>query len=527
MFSVVPMDKREFLKFFAGAGTVTFFGGLAACATSPVPRTRGEGVLFQSGLGAIKSDELKLMAGLSYQVLIKAGDSINSREIFGANADFNALLPINGALDEYILWTNHEAFARTLLHKRNFAKSEKPTQKEVDIERKSVGGSLTHWKKNSDESWKFLSDSKLNRRISAETMIPFDNKMGIKGSKVAVGTLANCAGGITSWKTILSCEENYHNYYGSEAQGGWSHVYNLPSEHYGWVVEIEPLTGKAIKRISLGRFSHESATCVKASTGQEVVYMGDDAPDQFIYKFISHKPKDLSSGTLYVANTEEGKWIPIDLEKSPKLKNSFSDSTEVMINVRAAASILGGTPQDRPEDIKVQPGTGHVYVTLTGNPAKNRFFGSIVKIEEADSNPLSLSFKFSTLVAGGVETGFACPDNLAFDGDGDLWMTSDISGSKMNQGNFASFGNNGLFLIPLSGKHKGQPIKVASAPMDAEITGLQFTPNFSSLICSVQHPGETSLDVNQLTSHWPEGGSEFPKSSVISMNGIRELKKSI
>ena len=59
--------------------------------------------------------------------------------------------------------------------------------------------------------------------------------------------------------------------------------------------------------------------------------------------------------------------------------------------------------------------------------------GSLLKIIEKDNKHDSLEFEFETLISGGVSTGFSCPDNLLFDKVGNLWFTSDISGSKMNK----------------------------------------------------------------------------------------------
>lgn len=101
--------------------------------------------------------------------------------------------------------------------------------------------------------------------------------------------------------------------------------------------------------------------------------------------------------------------------------------------------------------------------------------GEILKIEEADNeNKTSMKFVASTFLAGGESTGFACPDNMAFDPKGNLWFTSDISGSSINTEPYLPFGNNGLFMVPSWGKDKGKVLQVASAPIDAELTALYF-----------------------------------------------------
>ena len=141
-------------------------------------------------------------------------------------------------------------------------------------------------------------------------------------------------------------------------------------------------------------------------------------------------------------------------------------------------------------------------------------------MEEADKvNKTSLSFKASTFLAGGPETGFACPDNMAFDPSGNLWFTSDISGSSINKAPYEPYGNNGLFMVPNWGNNKGKVLQIAAAPVDAEFTGPFFSPNGDTLFLSVQHPGERSSSIESLTSNWPDGGNDIPKPSVICVRG--------
>ena len=78
---------------------------------------------------------------------------------------------------------------------------------------------------------------------------------------------------------------------------------------------------------------------------------------------------------------------------------------------------------------------------------------------------------------------------------------------------------NSLFLVPRSGERAGELIRVATAPNDAEFTGPYFHPNGKHLFLSVQHPGETSSSLEDLASHWPEGGDSIPLSGVIVISG--------
>jgi len=189
----------------------------------------------------------------------------------------------------------------------------------------------------------------------------------------------------------------------------------------------------------------------------------------------------------------------------------------LLIRAREAAKLVGGTPQDRPEDIERDPASGAVLVALTKN--RLRPYGSILKLEEKDNDPLAEQFVAGTFLVGGQAGGFACPDNLAFDPRGNLWVCTDISADRLNKLPYASFKNNGLFYIPMSGKRAGLPLQAASAPQGAELTGPTFSPDGRSLFLSVQHPGENSASVDELSSHWPDGGDAVPRPSVICISG--------
>ena len=129
----------------------------------------------------------------------------------------------------------------------------------------NVGGSIVRIKKTNGQ-WRVVKNDPYNRRITAKTPIKLNWDKPIKGKSTVIGTHSNCSGGITPWKTILTCEENYDNFYGEtrfDANNiashepsiyGWENFYNYPTEHYGWVVEVDPRTGET-QNILLGRFA--------------------------------------------------------------------------------------------------------------------------------------------------------------------------------------------------------------------------------------------------------------------------------
>ena len=379
-----------------------------------------------------------------------------------------------------------------------------------------------------------MKNDPYNRRITAKTPIKLNWDYKIKGKAIVMGTLANCSGGITPWQTFLTCEENYDGFYGEtlyDANGepqhkesyyyGWENYYDNPPEHYGWVVEVDPKTGNAQKHIALGRFAHECCTLYELEDKRIVAYTGDDSNNEHLYKFVSSKPNSLKEGVLYVADTINGKWLALDWETQPILQEKFKDQTQVLIRAREAAKLLGATPLNRPEDIEIDPITGHIFVSLTNNKRKNDFHGSILKIEESEGKFDALTFSASTFMAGGEANGFSCPDNLAFDHSGNLWFTSDMSGNAMNKDGkpYLAFKNNSLFVIPRFGDDAGKVLRVASAPRDAELTGPWFSPDGKTLFLSVQHPGEQTKDINNPTSKWPFDKDNIPKPAVVAITG--------
>lgn len=493
---------------------------------------KSAGAFILKPLQPMSTDNLELADGFSYRILISHKDSIrrDGSLQFGDNNDFITFVASPDNPDKGMLWVNHEYYSPLLVS--GFTGDREKTEAELIQEMRAVGGSLLSVFRNKDGEWEIDLDDARNRRIDGFTRIPLVGGDAVAGATEAIGSFGNCAGGLTPWGTVLTCEENTEEYYGrvsfdpagnrmvdtAVADYGWYRMEQRAPEHYGWVVEVNPQTGEARKLLPLGRFAHECATVRQLPDGRCVVYTGDDHNDEHLYKFISDRPNDLTSGTLYVASLEQGRWLPLAVDADPRLMETFGTQTQLLIRCREAAKLVGATPLDRPEDIEIDPATGSVIVSLTNNKPKGNYFGSLLRLVETDDDPSSLTFTHDIFLTGGPESGFACPDNLAFDRKGNLWMTTDISGSELNSDRYSAFGHNGLFYIPMSGPEAGKPVQIVSAPVEAELTGPWFAPDGKSLFLSVQHPGERSKP-GAFSSHWPLGGDAEPKSSVVVISG--------
>jgi uncharacterized protein len=340
---------------------------------------------------------------------------------FGYNCDYVAFLPTAG--EEGVLWVNHEfTNPEIMLPGWN---PETPTRAHVEIEMAALGGSVVAVESAGPGRYRFVPGHRLNRRITVFTPMEITGPAaGVEllatsedptGTRV-LGTLNNCAGGVTPWGTILTCEENFDEFFGNveavtdpriralhdrigfdegPSPRRWELHYprfdlsREPKEpfRFGWVVEVDPTDPSFVprKRTALGRFKHEAANPKIAPDGRVAFYLGDDERFEYVYKFVTagqfregDRETNLSlldDGTLYVARFDAGAqgqgtgvWLPlVHGEGGLTADRGFTSQADVLINARGAADILGATPMDRPEDIEANPVTSTVYAVFTNN----------------------------------------------------------------------------------------------------------------------------------------------------------------
>jgi secreted PhoX family phosphatase len=339
----------------------------------------------------------------------------------------------------------------------------------------------------------------------------------------------------------LSCEENFQDYPAELPDGyGWDPaIYGL--RHYGWVVEVDPFDPASTprKHTALGRFRHENVAIAVGADGTVVAYMGDDRADCCVYKFVADTkltdPAEraanlsiLESGKLYVADFATGTWLLLDYESQVALQEAtnideqplFTSQADVLGDARAAALALEATPMDRPEDIEVHPIDGSVYIALTNNTGHGNFHGQIIRLFETDGDLAAETFAWDVFATGGPQSGFSSPDNLIFDSEGNLWMVTDISSSRHNKGIYKFHGNNAMFFFRTDGPLAGYAFQFASGPVHSEMTGPAWTPDGKTLFLSVQHPGEESVSLSALSSHWPDGGDAIPRPATVAITGF-------
>ncbi len=510
---------------------------------------------------------------------------------FGYNNDYVGFVPLAEDGSHGLVCVNHEYTNEEVMFpgigrqdNKDFADM---TRELVDIEMAAHGGSVFEIARGAEGKWSVVLDSPYNRRITAlETEMTIDGpaagharmktRADPDGIRV-IGTLNNCAGGITPWGTYLMAEENFHGYFWTDtldadgkprieradaeslkrygAPGRW---YNWGQHHerfnidvepnevnrFGWVVEVDPMdpASTPVKHTALGRFRHEGSETIVNADGRVVVYTGDDARFDYVYKFVSAGTVSddraanmtlLSEGTLYVGKFHEDgslDWLPLVHGEGPlTAENGFTSQADVLIDARLAADALGATPMDRPED--VQPGPdGKVYMMLTNNtrrkegqedaanPRADNAFGHIVEMIAPDANHTASSFTWNILVKCGdptiAEVGaqwgpetsghgwFASPDNCAIDADGRLWISTDQGSNWGKTGK-----SDGLYALETDGALRGSSKLFFRCPVGGELCGPYFTADQTTLFLAVQHPAQTAPRISR--------GSSAPRPSRI------------
>lgn len=482
--------------------------------------------------------------GTDTQFEQRAGDHHDGMEWFGLDATGK---PSDSFNSRGILGVNHEAttdekLASFFIHANGGTATLPRPAGEIDKELAIHGLSFVEVRTDG-KRWAYQQSSPFNRRIT--TMTPAAIHGPARGSEHLVtkfstdatqcrGTLNNCGTGKTPWGTFVSGEENWYGYFfrdakdddarkkdkqvqalkrygrkaGDASRHGWESGgsedrfvrwnnsaigasakddYRNEMNTFGYVVEVDPYdtTAPMRKRTGLGRFAHESVAFARPVAGQPIVcYMGDDARNEYIYKYVSDArwdPKDaqpanrlaagdkyLDKGTLFVARFKDdgtGEWVELSMN-NPVIAGSsyfeFKSNADVAVFTRLAADAVAATKMDRPEWGGVNPRTGEVYITLTNNSnrtaasadaanprvytdmkgskeQKGNVNGHIVRM--ADASPAGTAFKWDIYVFGAEagadkasvnlsnltdENDMSSPDGLVFSpATGICWIQTD------------------------------------------------------------------------------------------------------
>jgi secreted PhoX family phosphatase len=342
---------------------------------------------------------------------------------------------------------------------------------------------------------------------------------------------------------------------------------------FGWIVEVDPEDPKStpVKHTAMGRFKHEGANVIINGDGHVVAYMGDDERFDYVYRFVSRdtyraggKKKDrahnltlLSNGDLSVArftgdgledgvSDGTGEWLPLTVNGQSVVPGFTTE--QVLVYTRLAADAVQPTKMDRPEDVEPNYVNGFIYVACTNNTDRGKVGkegatepnprnlnkdGHVVEIQPTGGNHTAPTFAWNLILICGAPgtagtyfggyTGpvspISCPDNVAFDSVGNLWVSTDGQPNAIGL-------NDGLFKVPVAGPERGRVQQFLAVPIQAETCGPVIHDRDGSVFVAVQHPGEDGSwdaqtsrfpDYVPSTGAAPAGEFAGPRPSVVQV----------
>ncbi|GEO10977.1 hypothetical protein SAE01_34730 [Segetibacter aerophilus] len=381
---------------------------------------------FNSVAPTAQTQNLVLPGTHTFQRIIRSGTPLTSGGNFGGNPDFTGYVPIAGSSTNGYLSVSHET-----------------APAEVNILTMTF---------NANKLWSITNSGK----VSLPTA-----DIGL--------TAAFCSGTVTPRNTIMVCEEVNPN--GDSNGDGYDDL--------GWIIEIDLVTKTVInqdgtggvdKLWAMGRQTHENVTI---KSDQSVAYWGaDNISNGFLYKFVPTVPGNFSAGALYVLKTTAalatGTWKQI------------ANTTKPERNGVVAASVAANAYNfQRIEDVEIGP-DGRIYFasTTTGRVYRLNDGGATVNNLEVFVESINYDVDGSGPF---LPAKFESPDNLAFDGEGNLWVLQDG-------------GDNHIWVVAPTHTTASPAIKVfANTPGGSEPTGITFSPDYKYIFLSFQHPSGNTV----------------------------------
>ncbi len=444
----MKLSRRQFA---VSAGSIAFLGLAQNAAALRLTGTRPT----NAGYGNLVPDPdelLDLPEGFSYRVISSLGDQMDDGLLVPDRADGMGCFALDG--DLVALVRNHELPAnRHDLGPIQGDQSSDFVTFDKDLEGRPLPGGT------STIVYNMATGERVREHLSL------------------LGTIRNCAGGVTPWGSWLTCEENVSR--AGEGVGkdhGW--VFEVPAQETGL---IDPVPLRA-----LGRFNHEAAA-VDPKTG--IVYLTEDKNESLFYRFIPNVYGKLTEGgrlqalafagepmSSHTRNWEgvgfkpgswrDVRWIDLDNTDSP------ADDLRLRGHAKGAAIFARGEG--------IHWGDGELYFTCTsGGVAKlGQIMRYVPSTSEGQDSETEAPGRLQLFLESNDPENFNYGDNLTVAPNGHLLVCED---------QYTKVVDNYLRGVT----PEGEVYPFARLRVQTEPAGACFSPDGSTLFVNVYSPTKT------------------------------------
>lgn len=453
-------SRRRFLH--TSAAVAAGFAGLRTLVHSVPTRASEKAEAPEFGYGELISDPqglLDLPRGFQYQIISESGKPMDDGLLMPGAPDGMAALP--GPYGLTVVVRNHELdstdtgpwgedrklFAN-VAHSQVYDAGQGQTP--------AAGGTST-----------FVFDTRRQQKLREFMSL--------------AGTIRNCAGGPTPWKSWITCEEC--NYRSGPADTNKAFI---TEKDHGYNFEV-PVTARMelaepVPLVDMGRFNHE-AVAVDPATG--IVYQTEDRDDSCIYRFIPNQSGNLRAGGRLQA-------LVLRDKKSWDVRN-WSEDAPVRVGEKLAVDWIDMDHVTSPEDDLrargfaagaarfargegIWYGRGEFYFACTsGGKAK---LGQIWRYVPggADENSGEAGGSLELFIEPNDGQLVENADNLTVSPWGDLIVCEDRSGQVVR-------------LVGVTPQGRCYPF--ALNHLRSEFAGATFSPDGSTLFVNIQTAGLT------------------------------------
>lgn len=442
------LDRRR----FTFGLTATAFSGLALNACTPAGH--GSARTPVRGYGPLQPDPtglLDLPSGFSYRMISAFGDRMDDGFVVPDRADGMGCFALDGR--RVALVRNHELQARHI---------------DTGPIRGTVFQGLTAYDRNAAG----------NALPGGTTTLIYDLANGrVERQHLSlVGTIRNCAGGVTPWGSWLTCEEDV------------TRAGNGVGRDHGWVFEV-PATARGladpIPLTAMGRFNHEAAA-VDPRTG--IVYLTEDRDDSLLYRFLPNAKGALARGgrlqALALAEAsliDSRNWASTEFAQGSRTAVRWIDldgveSPDDDLRMRGAAK--GALLFARGEGIHY--GDGELYFCCTSGGAAK--LGQVMRYRpsrfEGQPEERSAPGMLQNFIESSDASELNFGDNLTVAPNGHLIICEDQYTNRVD--------NHLRGVTP-----DGQLYPFARLRAQTELAGACYSPDGSTLFVNVYSPGKT------------------------------------